>query len=264
MPQDRPNWDQPTQRLPSQDRASSDQPTQQLPSQTRASSNQPTQQLPSIFQKDPQTRRLFLKAAIISGAAVATVGATGAAASASPQLLRQLRGEPATASGAGAGVMCFENSAFHPITSFTVNSNGKTQPGTFFVWFTAPNLPAGAYSYTLTSSPGGAPGDNTTPFMLSDSGNNVYVFPLAGGSCALTGCPGEDPLHKPPAGHSIGAPLFPFTTTKKGDLRIRVHIKYSGGPIASNVPYTFAGTLTNTNTLATYTGQIGVTAKPKV
>src|SRR5690242_5755849 len=103
MPQDGPNWDQPTQQLPSQDRASSDQPTQQLP---------------SIFQKDLQTRRLFLKAAIISGAAVATVGATAAAASASPQLLRQLRGESATASGAGAGVMCFENSAFHPITSF--------------------------------------------------------------------------------------------------------------------------------------------------
>jgi hypothetical protein len=163
--------------------------------------------------------------------------------------------------------MCFEKSSFHPITSFTVDKKGNTQPGSFFVWFTVAHLPAGAYSYTLTSSPGGAPGDNTTPFRLNESSppasvnsKNVYVFPLGGGSCALTGCPGEDPLANPPAGHSIGAPLFPFTTTKTGDLRIRVHIKYSGGPITGPKLYTFVGTLTNTNTHKTYTGQISVTA----
>ena len=62
------------------------------------------------FLEDRQTRRLFLKAAVISGAAVAAVGAAGAAAaSASPQLLRQIRGEPATVSGQLPATMCVES-----------------------------------------------------------------------------------------------------------------------------------------------------------
>ena len=105
MPQDQPDSDQPTQQLSSQDRASADQPTQQLPSQASAGSDQEPPQRSSGFLGDQQTRRLFLKAAVISGAAVATVGAAGAAAAnASPQLLHQLRSEEAaTASGAGCG-----------------------------------------------------------------------------------------------------------------------------------------------------------------
>src|SRR5262245_8425980 len=110
MPQDGSNWDQPTQRLPSQAHESSDQPTQQLPSHDRASADQPTQQLSSQasagsdqatsqrssgFLGDQQSRRLFLKAAVMSSATVAAVGVAGAAAAnASPHLLRQLRGEP--------------------------------------------------------------------------------------------------------------------------------------------------------------------------
>jgi hypothetical protein len=105
MPQDQPGPDQPTQQLPSQDRTSSDQPTQQLPSQERISSDQPAQQRSSGFLGDQQTRRLFLKAAVISGAAVAAVGAAGAAAAnASPQILRQIRGEAATTSGGCIGL----------------------------------------------------------------------------------------------------------------------------------------------------------------
>jgi hypothetical protein len=72
--------------------------------QDQPGSDEPTPQRSSSFLEDPQTRRLFLKAAVISGAAVATVGAAGvAAANASPQILRQLRGEPATMSGGGCG-----------------------------------------------------------------------------------------------------------------------------------------------------------------
>jgi hypothetical protein len=76
-----------------------DQPSQDQPSQDQPSSEGQAPQRSGSFLEDQQTRRLFLKAAVISGAAVAAVGAAGAAAaSASPQLLRQIRGEPATAS----------------------------------------------------------------------------------------------------------------------------------------------------------------------
>jgi hypothetical protein len=188
-------------------------------SQDQSGSDEPTPQHPSNFLREQHSRRKFLRAAVASGAAVAAVGAAGvAAANASPQLLRQIRGEPATASGQGEGTMCFESSAFGPITEFDVFQDGhrdvKTNPGTFFVWFTVQHLPAGTYNYTLTPTPG----DATTPFRLSDPGNNVYVLPVADGS-ATNPCPTADPDPSPPAnqvGHSIGAPLFPFTTGSLG------------------------------------------------
>ncbi|HEX3272749.1 MAG TPA: hypothetical protein VHR15_19045 [Ktedonobacterales bacterium] len=227
--------------------------------QDQSGSDEPTPQRSSGFLEDQQTRRLFLKAAVISGAAVAAVGAAGAAAaSASPQILRQLRGQPATVSGQLPATMCFESSGFDEITEFTVNDSGKTNPGTFFVWFTVQHLPAGTWTYTLTPDPGAG-----TPFEYNDPGNNVYVFPLADGT-ATDRCPSGDPDAHPPAdqvGHSIGD-VFPFTTGSLGDFRVRVHIDFTGPiPPASGTIYTFVGTLTNGS--ITYTGQVSVTAFPK-
>jgi hypothetical protein len=233
--------------------------------QDQPGSDEPTPQRSSGFLEDQQTRRLFLKAAVISGAAVAAVGAAGAAAaSASPQLLRQLRGAPATVSGQGA-TMCVENSGFTAIDTFTVDKNQNTQPGTFFIWFTVQHLPAGQYNYTLTMSPpSGSPGDSTMPFELSDNGNNVYVFPVADGS-ATNPCPSADPDPSPPpdqVGHNVGD-VFPFTTSSLGDFRVRVHLKYNNVAITLPQIFTFTGTLTNTSTLATYTQSISVTAVAK-
>jgi hypothetical protein len=218
------------------------------------------------FLEDPQTRRRFLKAAVASGAAVAAVGAAGAAAaSASPQLFRQFRGAPATVSGQGTGTMCIEDSGFTPIDTFTVDKNQNTQPGTFFIWFTVQHLPAGTYDYSLTMSPPtGSPGDSTAPFKLSDPGNNVYVFPVADGS-ATNPCPGADPDPMPPkdqVGHAI-SDVFPFTTSSLGDFRVRVHLKYNNSAITLPQIFTFTGVLTNTSTLATYTGNASVTAIAK-
>src|SRR5690348_10647437 len=109
--------------------------------QDQSGSDEPTPQRSSGFLEDPQSRRLFLKAAVISGAAVAAVGAAGAAAaSASPQILRQLRGQPATVSGQDPTSMCFENTEYEQIDHFDVK-NGHASPPQYFIWFTVHSLP---------------------------------------------------------------------------------------------------------------------------
>jgi hypothetical protein len=196
---------------------------------------------------------------------VAAVGAAGAAASASPQLFRQIRGAPATGSGQPPiTTMCIEESGdFAQIQSFTVDSNGKPQPGTLYIWFSVQHLPAGTYSYTLSYQPYS---DSSTPFKLGNGGggNNVFVFPLADGAAQVP-CPSADPDSSPPpnqVGNNIGD-VFNFTTNSLGDFQVRVHLKYNNGPITSPVVYTFVGTLTEVNTSATYTTSAPVTAVPK-
>jgi len=214
------------------------------------------------FLEDQQSRRLFLKAAVISGAAVAAVGAAGvAAANASPQILRQLRGAPATVSGQGTATMCIEDSGFTPIDTFTVDKNQNAQPGTFFIWFTVQHLPAGTYSYSLTMSPpSGSPGDSTMPFELSDPGNNVYTFELAEGTAS--NCPTADPATLTKSGHAISDD-FPYVLGSQKDFQVRVHLKYNNSAISLPQIFTFTGVLTNTSTLATYTGTASVTAIAK-
>jgi hypothetical protein len=66
--------------------------------------------------------------------------------------------------------MCIEDSAFNPITEFTVNSDGTTNPGIPFVWFVVHidsfDALQDIFNFTLTPTPG----DGTAPFKL----NEVY------------------------------------------------------------------------------------------
>jgi hypothetical protein len=203
--------------------------------------------------QDQQSRRKFLRAAVVSGAAVAAVGAAGAAAAtASPQLLRQLRGEPATVSGQSTTTMCFENTEYQHIDSFNVH-DGHASPPQYFIWFTAHHLPAGTYTYTLTPTIG----DATTPFELSNPGNNVFTFEVADGKAV--DCPSQEPNTPTKSGHDISDD-FPYVLGSTKDFQVKSHIDWSGGALSSTTTYTFVGTLTNTGTLATYTASTSVTA----
>jgi hypothetical protein len=234
--------------------------------QDQSGADEPISPQPSTFLQDQQTRRRFLKAAVASGATVAAFGTmSAAAASASPRMLRQLRGQSATASGQAVAAMCVEDSKYNPITEFTVNSDGTPNPGTLFVWFILHGLPNNipvTFAYTLTPTSG----DNTTPFKLNQSSPpaspdslNVFVFqPIP-----VIVCPPEDPLGggtRHQAGHNI-SDVFPYDDVTPAVFQIRVEVQYNNGPIQSDTPYIFVGTLTNTDTLVSYTAQITVTAK---
>lgn len=135
-----------------------------------------------------QSRRKFLRTAVISGVAVATVGTTAGVAAAAAQphtgVLKKLGiNNPFGSSPAGITCgMCFEASGLYgSISSFNVQRsehNGKfkynTQPGTFFVWFTAHNVPDGSYVIKITLDPNQPL--STSPFQYQSTGNNAFLF----------------------------------------------------------------------------------------
>jgi hypothetical protein len=211
----------------------------------------------SGLRQDQQSRRKFLRAAVVSGAAVAAVGAAGAAAaSASPQLLRQLRGEPATPSAHSMTEMCFENTEYQPIPSFDVKA-GHASPPQFFIWFTTHNLPAGTYTFTL------APPItySSTPFELAPNGNGnaVFTFEVANGLAVK--CPHAEPNAPTKSKHDFSG-AFPYLLGSTTDFQVKAHIDWkAGSTIASDTLYTFIGTLTDG--VNTYTSSVSVTAIKK-
>ncbi|HEU5347170.1 MAG TPA: hypothetical protein VFU63_01030 [Ktedonobacterales bacterium] len=128
-----------------------------------------------------QSRRKFLRTAVISGVAVATIGATAGVAAAATQphtgvLKRFNLTNPLAASGPVTCSMCFEDTNLNgSIDSFNVSKTGNsftTQPGSFYIWFTAHNVPNG--DYTITISP--EPGSSGTPFVYATKGNNAFLY----------------------------------------------------------------------------------------
>ena len=238
-----------------------------------------------------QSRRKFLRTAVISGVAVATVGTTAGVAAAAAQphtgVLKNLGiRNPFTSSPAGITcTMCFESSGLDgSIGSFNVQRsehNGKfkynTQPGTFFVWFTAHNVPDGNYVIKITLDPN-QPLD-TSPFQYQSGGNNAFLFKWANG--AAQDCPVFDghvlPSTNPPQVRNADTVpnLFvsppppsnpgPYTVTGGPvDLQVTGHISWrdDANIDGGDVTYHFTGEIFNSSDLNTAlcTAHVQVTA----
>lgn len=207
-------------------------------------------------------RRTFLRRAAIVGAtagvAVAGAGVVAAAEGVTPEraarsLVRHLNPQiVGTASGA-TGTMCFEDTGFNSVSSFTVHSNGMTSPGDFFIWLTGHNLPAGSYTFSITPTLG----DGTTPFEVTAAGNDAFVYQSAAGGAS--DCPSGNPSNQVEVAHTP-ALLAPATITSTSDLQLKVHIKYDGGAISSSETITFTGQITNG--AITISASATVTANP--
>jgi hypothetical protein len=209
--------------------------------------------------EEGQTRRTFLRAAVVGSALAATAVGAGAAVVRATPLGPRLLGsvQPVTDQVSGQVVFdpCFEDTNFISLSSFNVH-NGNASPGSFFLWFTAYNLPAG--TYTISISPD--PGDATTPFKLADAGNGAFLFKLAANTASQ--CPSSDPTDQVAAGHTVDD-VFPYTFTgANSDLQLKVHLAYDGGTLTSDATYSYTGTLQNGAHVTLASSTISITAHP--
>lgn len=221
---------------------------------------EPRDQRQSDHQASPeegQTRRGFLRVAVVGSAVAATAVGAGAAVVRATPLGPRLLGsvQPATNQASGQVVFdpCFEDTQFIQLSSFNVHA-GHASPGSFFLWFTAYDLPAGTYTISITPDPG----DTTTPFQLADAGNGAFLFKLAANTASQ--CPSSDPTDQVAAGHTVDS-VFPYTFTgANSDLQLKVHLDYDGGTLTSDAVYSFTGTLQNGASVTLGTSSISVTA----
>lgn len=202
-----------------------------------------------------QSRRKFLRLAVISGATVATVGATtGVALAAHPHtgILTNLGLAGQSTQSGSCGTMCFESSGYETVClpdpdhhgkclpntedTFSYNSgNGQTNPGTFYFFFQVPNLPPG--SYTASISPDLA----VAPFSYQGSNSvKLYQFPVnTAFSCPV-------PLPPKSVTPNETSNNFPISTTISGsnaDIWVAVHFVFNGTGLTGNLDYTFTITL---------------------
>jgi hypothetical protein len=198
---------------------------------------------------DANSRRNFLKAAVVASAAVAAAGGAAGAALLtgkvpSPALRfvgHSVSGDPCHG--------CITGSNYIQYSTFNVNAGGTNNtPGTFFLFFTDHAPPTGSYDLAVqikqypVNNPGGAAttfnlGDASAPFIYhSNTGNQVFVYnnshavdcPTSAGD--LTGqLPGS-------AGHGTTlADVLPVSWTQSGsnDLQFEIHIDWRTHTIGS-------------------------------
>lgn len=246
----------------------------QIPDQPSATPTPSASDSPSADDASTQSRRRFLRTAIISGVAVATVGSSiglAAEASSSQQgVLSRFGINLGTASGSGGCSMCFENTEYQAISKYTVHS-GHASPPEYFVWLTAHNLAPG--SYTMSISPD--PTNTSSSFKLASSGNNAFLFLVDANkakdcpTCDSRGsvhvlcanCAPKDPVR---TNHSVDG-LFSTAYTIAGsshhDLQLQVHIKWDGTHLSSNHTYAFTGTVKNSQGAVVCSSSVSVTAQ---
>lgn len=220
-----------------------------------------------------QSRRRFLRTAVISGVAVATVGTTAGVAAAAtnphPGILNRLGINLGRLSAVGSCTMCFENTEYQSISSFKVH-DGHASPPEYFVWLTAHNLTPGSYSMSISPDPT----NTSTPFKLASSGNNAFLFavdtdkakdcPTCDSKGAVTlNCPTCGPKSPVRQNHSPDG-LFATAYTISGsnrDLQMQVHIKWDGTHLSSQHTYSFTGSVKDSHGTVICTATVSVTAK---
>jgi hypothetical protein len=192
-----------------------------------------------------QSRRKFLRTAVISGVAVATVGTTAgvaaAAANPHPGVLKRLGINLGTVSGQHVCTMCFEDTNFDQINDEFNVHKGHASPGDFYLWFTAQNLVQGTYTISISPDPG------TSPFTYSGSSNMCKLYQLPANTA--TQCPSALPTTavKTKFATSVSG-LGAFTTTGSGnaDLQLAVHMKWDdSAPSTGDHTYKFTATISN-------------------
>jgi hypothetical protein len=231
--------------------------------------NQDTELTPA----EGQSRRAVLKAAVIGSAAVAAVagaGTAGLALTGKRLPLARVVGDaltsgqdPCSACVTGSQSDC--NKAYpqlgciqpptgcaHP--QFTIVPTGgpgsttaSTNPGSFFVWVTVKDVPAGdEISITFTLPAG---------FSLA-AGNPYFLYTSPAGTAAT--CPlmtGDPCSNSSPVGatfvknaSSLGG-LFPYTVGASAvDVQLMVHCDYTGGQIGTGHTQDFTFSFTSTVT----------------
>lgn len=231
---------------------------------------------------EPTSRRRFLKAAVVGGAAVAAGAASGAAgialaskSSPVPRILSSFSGG-SPMSGRQQYKMCITSSAPAKVTQFDVHSDGtEHNPGTLFVWLTAHDLaPSPSVGYVLDITMDVTSADPTSgshPFQLQSNGNNAFLFQLGDwkASDCPTAVPSSPQRSKPTEAalylDSHGNPNpYTFGGTLHQDLQQYVHIVWDGGPLTSDHTYTFSGTVKDGNgvVLANLPAAVSITAHP--
>ena len=190
-----------------------------------------------------QSRRKFLRLAVVSGATVATVGATAGIAAAHPHtgILTNLGiTNPFGASAQGNCSMCFENSGFDQINNEFDVHGGHASPGDFYLWFTGKNLAPGTYTITISPDPG------TSPFTYSGSGSAKLYQLTAGGAGSAVDCPSGLPKDKADVKADTVSGIGSYTFSgSNADLQLAVHFKWDGTTISGDHTYTFTTTLSN-------------------
>jgi hypothetical protein len=190
---------------------------------------------------DPYSRRKFLRAAVVGTAGVA--GAAGVAGvilsrSKSPGLFTvgtALSGISIHDSNCSACATTTSYGAFTP--PIIINGMGNANPGDFFIWFTAPGLPAGTYDLTFTPDPN-----------FSTNGTNwayLDVYNGTGSTGRATACPNTGsftPSNEVNKGCVDGAGcVFPYTVPsgQTQDLQFHAHMKFTGAYPGAGVTETF-------------------------
>lgn len=209
--------------------------------------------------QEAQSRRNFLRAAVVGSAVAATAVGAGAVVARATPLGPRLLGNVLPVSSLTSGQVvfdpCFEDTMFQPLASFSVH-DGHPSPGSFFLWFTAYNLPAG--TYTIVVSPD--PGASTKPFKLASDihGNASFLFKLAANTA--TQCPSSNPTNQVRQAFLVDS-LFPYTFTgANSDLQLKVHLAYNDGDLAHDTTFTYKGTLKNGSNVTLATATISVVA----
>lgn len=224
-----------------------------------------------------QSRRKFLRTAVISGVAVATVGTTAgvaaAAANPHPGVLKRLGINLGRLSAQASCTMCFEDTDFNSLasTGFNVNhNNGNASPGSFYIWFTAQHVPDGSYTISISPDPGAAP----FKYQANPNGNAAFLYQYADGT-AQSPCPtfsgnppqlpGGEQRHAGTLAGLFQSPYASTYTVSGGpvDLQIAAHIKWDGTILNADTVYTFTGTLKDSLGNTVCTAQVSVTAHNK-
>lgn len=204
-----------------------------------------------------QSRRKFLRTAIISGVGVATVAATaGVATIASqnaPSVFAQNSGEASCAlkmEGSALDGNCFTSFTYNP----NAGPNGSTNPGTFYLIFTAHNLAPGSYIMTITRDPGGHDiGDSPWAYQGSNAvklfqdGNGTAVdCPNFSGTLPSGEVRDADSMtlmfSHPPQNPTAA---YPIAGSSNADLQLTAHLVFNSHGLTGSQSYTFTGTLTN-------------------
>ena len=202
----------------------------------------------------PQSRRRFLRAAIVTGATAVTVGASA--------------GVVAKANGAHTGILshfgivlggsstngncaiCFEKKSDYSHTT-TCNHNAGTE---YALWLTAHNLGAGYYTMSFTPNPT----NSSTPFRLlsthsHDKNASLFVVDANKGvdcpKCDSRGyvhtncntCNPSNPVRQSHSTDGLFSSGAYHISSGHRDLQMLVYLKWDGSNLGSG--YTFTGTV---------------------
>ena len=195
-----------------------------------------------------QSRRKFLRTAVISGVAVATVGTTAGVAAAAAQphtgVLKNLGiRNPFGASGPASCTLCFESSGYAAIANntFTYNhGSGSTNPGSFYFFLRAANLAPGRYTFSI--SPDFLhTAANPFEYQPANKKNSVKLFQKAANTAFS--CPVTLPTDTPDE-LADGFPISHTISGSNADIWVAVHFSFDGLLTTGNHDYTFTISMT--------------------